>query len=847
MERRLDEEIQFHVDMQTEKNVRLGMSPAEARTAALRSFGGRDRWVEATRDEYRSRPLEDFAKDLRHAVRALRRNPVFGTVAVLTLAIGIGATTAIFGVVDAYLLRPLPFRDSERLVVLFDKQAEGPTPASLPEFDDWRRGSRTLSPMAASFQRSVTFRGATDADRVRAAMVSVEYFELLGVRPIVGRTFLPAEHAEGAPAVAVVSRGFWQQQLGGRRDAIGQAIVLDERPYTLVGVIPGALDLGAQRTAVWVPLERNTVWRNRGTHYLTVLGRLREGTTFAAAQTDLAGLAKRLEEVHHSGHGIAASSLREERVGGGRQPLLVLLAAVSFVLLIAMANVAGLLQARATARAHELAIRRALGAGRGRLVRQALTEALLLAFLGGGAGVAVAHLGTRFLVSQWPTDAPLPVGVGVDARVLVFVLCLSGLAAIVAGVAPGVPGARATLGERNAAGAGGRRGVRRVLIAGEVALTMVLLVGAGLTMRSLDRLLRTNLGFDPESVLTFKVSLPSARYEEDGKQRNFFGALMERVEAHPGVTAAGAVLNLPLSGGSMNGDFTIEGRPRFRPADAPAAEKHIVTPGYFAAMRIRLVRGRSFTAQDREGSRQVAIVNESMARRFWPGGSPIGQRIQILGDSTDWQEIVGVVADVRHEALDRGAGLETYVPFAQFPAAGMTLVIRSTLPAATLTSAVRADVRALDPMIPVFSIKPLTQVVAESARGRRTPAALLGIFAGIALLLAAVGLYGLLAFSVSQRAHEMGVRMAVGAERGAVVRLVLGEGLRLVGAGALIGAVLALALGRVLAALLYETSPVDPATFAVAAAVLAGTAVVACWAPAQRAARVDPVRALRGE
>jgi putative ABC transport system permease protein len=847
MEQRLDDEIRFHVDMQTGKNLRAGMAPDEARAAALRSFGGRDRWTEAARDEYRSRPLEDFVKDLRHAARSLRRNPVFGTVTVLTLAIGIGATTAIFSAVDAYLLRPLPFPQSERLVVLWDTQGETSAPASLPEFDDWRLGSRTVAPMAAFFQRAVTIRGTTDAERVRAALISADYFDLLGVKPIVGRVFLPAEHAEGAPPVAVVSRGFWEQQLGGRRDALGQTITFDERAYTLVGVIAGALEMGAQRTAIWVPLERNTIWRNRGTHYLTVVGRLREPMTLAAVRSDLAALAKRLDETHRSGHGATASSLREEVVGGGRQPLLVLLAAVGFVLLIAMANVAGLLQARAAARAHEIAVRRALGAGRGRLFRQSLTEAVLLAALGGTAGIGIAVLGTRFLVAQWPTDAPQLTGVGVDLRVLAFVIGVSALAAIVAAIAPGLPGTRATLGERSASSAGGRRGVRSILVAGEVALTMVLLVGAGLTMRSLDRLLQTNVGFDPESVLTLRVALPATRYEEDAKQRAFFDALLERVGSHPGVTAAGAVLNLPLNGGSMNGDFGIEGRPEFRPGDAPTAEKHLVTPDYFRAMRIRLVRGRLFTAQDREGSRQVAIINESMARRFWPNADPIGERMRILGDSTDWQEIVGIVADVRHQALDRGVGLETYVPFAQFPSEGMTLVVRSTLPTSTLTVAVRNDVRAIDASIPVFAIKWLDEVVAESARARRTPAALLGLFAVIALLLAAVGLYGLLAFSVSQRAHEMGVRMAVGAERRDVIRLVLGEGMRLVGAGAVIGTLLAMALGRVVAALLYETSPFDVASFGVAALVLIGTAALACWAPAHRAAGVDPVRVMRGQ
>jgi putative ABC transport system permease protein len=428
------------------------------------------------------------------------------------------------------------------------------------------------------------------------------------------------------------------------------------------------------------------------------------------------------------------------------------------------------------------------------------------------------------------------------------VLGVSTFAALVAAVAPGLPSARTpTLGERSAASAGGRGGVRRLLVVGEVALTMMLLVGAGLTIRSLDRLLRTDVGFDPESVLTLKVALPPARYGEADKQRTFYGTLIDRVESHPGVASVGAVLNLPLGGGSMNGDFTIEGRPPFPRGSEPNAEKHIVTPGYFRTMRIRLVRGRTFTSTDREGARQVAVINEAMAKRFWPGADPIGQRIRILGDSTAWQEIVGVVANIRDEALDRGAGLQTYVPFAQFPSSGMTLVVRSALPVDVLASAVRGAARTLDPMIPIYGIKPLEQVVTEAARQRRAPATLLGLFAGMALLLAAVGLYGLLAFSVSQRSHEMGVRMAVGADRRDVVRLVLGEGMRLVGIGAAVGVALALALGRVLAALLYETSPIDPPTFAVAAAVLAATAVVACWAPAHRAARVDPVRVMRGD
>ncbi|MFN2567457.1 MAG: ADOP family duplicated permease [Gemmatimonadaceae bacterium] len=850
MEQRLDEEIQFHVDMQTEKNLRLGMSPADARAAALRSFGGRDRWTEEARDEYRSRPLEDFGKDVRYAARSLRRYPLFASVVVLTLAVGIGSTSTIFSVVDAYLFRPLPFRDGERLVVLFDTQAfDERTSVSLVEFDDWRRSTRAVAQLAASFHRGMNYRGAEGAERVRVGQVTAEYFNLLGVKPVLGRGFAASEHAEGAPPVVVVSRAFWQQQLGGRPDVVGRPVVLDEQSYTVVGVVDEGLELAAERTVAWVPLERNTRWRNRGTHYLTVLGRLREGVTLDAARRDLPALAKRLrDEERRTEHGIAVTSLREHIVGSSRRSMLVMLAAVGFVLLIALANVAGLLQARAATRAHELAIRRALGAGRFRLFRQTLTEALVLAALGGAAGVLLAYGGVRLLNTRWLSSGARPVEVGVDLRVLGFALGVSVLAAVAAAVAPSAAGVyRATLRERGPAVTGSRRAVRRLLVAGEVALTMVLLVGAGLTIRSLDRLLRADFGFNPESVLTAKISLPGSRYGEDAKQRAFFGALLDRLEANPDVRAAGAVMNLPLSGGSMNGDFAIDGRPPFRAADAPAAEKHVVTPGYFRAMRIRLVRGRLFTERDRENAREVAVINEGMAKQFWPNADPIGQRIRVFGDSTTWQEIVGVVGDVRHDAVDRSATFATYVPFAQRTSPSMTLVVLSAGPTASLVAAVRDYVRALDAQLPVYGIKPLEQVVAESARSRRTPATLLGFFAGLALLLAAVGLYGLLAFSVSQRAHEMGVRMAVGADRRDVVRLVLGEGMRLVAVGGLLGVALALAVGRVLAALLYEISPLDPPTFALSAVVLAGTAAVACWAPAHRAARVDPVRVMRGE
>jgi putative ABC transport system permease protein len=835
--------------MQTEKNVRLGMSVADARAAALRSFGGRAQWTEATRDEYRSRPLEDFVTDLRQAARSLRRYPMFAAVVVFTLAIGIGTTTTIFSVVDAFLFRPLPFRDQERLVMLHDTQAfDEPSRVSLPEFDDWRRGLHTVSPLAASFHRGMNYRGAAGAERIRVGYISASYLDLLGVKPRLGRAFAPTEHAEGSPPVVIVSRAFWLQQLGARPDVVGRQLTLDDQTFTVVGVIDGALELGPEPAAGWIPLERNAIWRARGTHYLTVLGRLRDGITLDAARRDLAAAAKRFRDERRTEHGIAVTALRDQIVGRARPQLLVLLAAVGFVLLIALANVAGLLQARAATRVHEFAVRRALGAGRSRLFRQTLTEALVLATLGGVMGIALALAGLRVLETQLLSTAPGSVDVAVNLRVLGFALAISILAAVAAAIAPGLPGLQpVTLRERGTAVGTGRRSVRRLLVALEVALTMVLLVGAGLTMRSLDRLMSTDFGFDPESVLTLKISLPSSRYGEDAQQRAFFDVLLERIRAHPSVHAAGAVMNLPLSGGSMNGDLAIDGLPPFRATDAPSAEKHIVTTGYFQAMRIPLLRGRLFTTEDRDETRDVTIINEAMAKRFWPGKDPIGQRIRAFGDSTMSQEIVGVVGSVRHEAIDRGAGLETYVPHTQYSSGSMTLVIRSGAPATALGATVREHVRTLDPQLPIYAMKPLRDVVSGSAQGRRAPATLLGFFAVTALVLAAVGLYGLLAFSVSQRAHEMGVRMAVGAERRDVIRLVLGEGMRLVGAGALIGAVLAVALGRVVAALLYETSPLDIGAFAVAALVLTTTAAVACWAPAHRAAGVDPVRVMRGD
>jgi putative ABC transport system permease protein len=839
---RYENEAQFHIDMLADKLMREGMSGEDARRAALVSFGGRARHKEAARDEYRSRFVDDLRRDLLAGLRMLRRHPTFSIATVATMAIGIAATSSVFSVADAFLLRPLPFRDADRIVMLGDVQgSETWLPASYPEFLDWRSQSREASAVVAHVTGGMTYVSAEAVERLRMGRVSEGYFELLGRAPLVGRTFAKEDHADNAARVAVASRAFWRARFGERPDIVGTQVTINRQSYTIVGVVESGLELGTDPTQLWIPLEPQAPWKDRGAHYLGVLARMRDGATLQSLDLELDAIAKRAREANNTTHDVVAGGLRERIVGDARKPLLLLAASVGFLLLIALANVAGLLQARTASRATELAVRQALGAGHLRLVQQIVTESVMLALIGGAVGVALGAVVVRAFIWLWPTTMPRPVDVTIDGRVTVVAIGLALLGAILAAALTSIVRHGGSLTDRGTGGHFVSQRIRKTLVALEVAITVVLLVGAGLTARSLERILATNTGLRTDRVLTARLVLGRQAPE----QRAFFGPLLERVRALPGVEEAGAITNLPLTGGGMSGDFGIEGRD-FRPGEAPIAEKAIVMPGYFASMGIRLVRGRLFDSRDAAGTPEVALINETTARKLWPGADPIGQKIQVMGDSTHWQEIVGIVADTKVYTLEEQPGMITYVPFDQWPAGGLGLTIRTATPE-PVAAALRNIVRELDPTLPVTSILPYERIIFRVSHGRRVPAVFLVSFAGIALLLAAVGLYGLLAYAVQQRRREMGVRMAVGAQRGAVLRLVLGEGITVAALGALLGLLAAFALARTIATLLYGVAATEPWIYAGAGLVSLLVAALASAIPARRASRVDPATALRSD
>jgi putative ABC transport system permease protein len=802
--------------------------------------------------------MAGFLNDLRIALRTIGKRPGFVLVIVLTLALGIGANTAIFGVVNAYLLRPLPFPDAGRLVALEDRQPPADlTPASFPEFEDWRKGNQVFDFVAGRFVHSLNLIGRHDPVRVRAALVSQDFFPMLRVHPVLGRTFTAAEHKTGAAAVAVISTELWQHEFGGDPHAIGQSITLDRTPYTVIGIVgERQLRFGSPKvTDLWIPLERDVPWRQRGVHFLTVIARLKPGVTLDRAAQSLKVLAAQLDAQYKTGHSIVASPLQANLFGETRASLLILLGAAGLLLVIACVNVANILLARATARGKEFALRAALGAGRWRLIRQTLAESFLLTGAGAAAGYLLALWGSALIEKSWPSSMARPASFDADWRVFAFLLGVTIASAILFGLAPALQVSPSSLQEflkdgwNQTSGAGSRNGLRSGLAAGEVAVASVLLIGAGLLIESLWRVMQVDPGFHAENVLTMSISLPSAKYREDPQLIGFYDGLIGRLRNLPQTVAAGAIVNLPLGDGGMNGDFAIEGV-TFPPNQEPIAEKYIVTPGYFRAMGVRLLRGRFFTEQDGRGGADVIIIGESVARKFWPNQSPLGKRVNIQfghSDRKGWQEVVGVVPDVKRDGLDMAAGFELYIPFTQAPTNGMTLVIRSTGDPATLAAAARAQVLAIDREQPVYGVQTMQQVVADSLSGRRMSTGLLAAFAGLAVLLALIGIYGVVSYWVSQRTREMGIRAALGADPGHIVRLVLARGLIVTGAGIVVGLLSSLALSRLLASLLFEVKPHDLRTMAAVPLVLGVVALTACLIPARRAARVDPMVALRSE
>jgi predicted permease len=810
--------------------------------------------------------MGDFLQDARYGVRALLKAPGFTLVAVLTLALGIGANTAIFSVVSGVVLRPLDYLEPERLMWFWDKQPDlDQAPLSAPDYLDFQAQNKSFENIAGVRPLNFNLTGQGDPERVRGVVVTANFFEMLHVTPALGRAFRPEEGLAGAPRVAVISHGFWQQRFGGDANIVGRSITLNEEPVTIIGVAPKGFGFISD-AMFWLNPKRIVpeVFSNfqrdhltmRGMHYLLVLGRLKPGATLAQAQADIETIMARGQQDFpvEARHFMRLTPLHEVLVGDVRPTMMALAVAVGFVLLIACANVANLLLARATARQREIAIRRALGAGRWRIVRQLLTESLLLAIAGGGLGLLIAFWGVDLIVTASPPDLPRVSAIRVDRIVLAFTAGISILAGLLFGFAPAFSASRGGLNEvlkeggRGGSGGAQRSPLRSLLVVGEVALSLVLLTGAGLLLRSMARLLEVKPGFRAENLVTMWVSFASSKYSKAGATEAFARDLLPRLESLPGVEGVTMTNDLPLEGQDTTSYPRLEGRAEGQ-EERTLVGMHAVTPGYFRTMGVPLLRGRDFDARDASNAPPVVIINDAAAKKFWPGQDPIGKRVGLFGSGPNapMSEIVGVVGDVKHNGLSAPLSYEAYAPFAQNPWAYLSIVVRTKADPGAMVAAVRKEVRAIDAEQPVYAVRTMDAVMGETLAQRRATLALAGVFAALALVLAAVGIYGVMSYAVSQRGHEIGIRIALGAQRRDIFRLIVGRGMLLIGAGVALGLVGAFGVTRFLRTLLFGVQPHDPLTFAAVAALLVGVALLACWLPARRATKVDPLVALRYE
>lgn len=804
--------------------------------------------------------MHNLLQDLRYAFRTLLKNAGFALIAIVTLALGIGANTAIFSVVNAVLLRPLQYPDPEQLVLVTDTQPpSNETPADYAEYLDWREQAQIFQHLAAYFNTTLTLTGMGDPQQLWGARISANTLPALGVNPILGRGFRQEEEARTSERVALISYGFWQRQFAGDPKVVGQSITLGAKPFTVIGVLPSTfralnpvdIQIGQERD-VWIPLRLDAETAPRGLHFLTVFGRLRPGVSVEQANAAMAGVNANLQREHSINHGARLMSLQKAIVPANmRTSLFLLLGAVGFVLLIACGNVANLLLARSTARQKEIAIRLALGASRARLIRLLLTESLLLALLSGVAGLLISLWGVSVFVTAARALVPRLDEVGLDLRVLLFTLGVSLMTGLLFGLAPAWRASKSemheTLKEGGRTGVGvGQQRLRGLLVVAEVALSLVLLIGAGLLVKSFVHMLTADSGFDVEQVLTANLTLSSVKYAEPQQQALFFQQFLESVKTVPGVEAAAIVNNAPLAGGGTNGGIIIEGRPDV-PHERPIAEKSIISPEFFSVMRTPLMRGRVFTEQDNMSAAPVAIINESLARLYFAGEDPIGRRIDFNWETKGMQEIVGIVRDVKQYGLDLPTAPTIYVPYLQRSDAGMTVLVRSSLDPAGLVGAMRRQLLALDKDLPLAQVRTMQQVVAESTAQRRVMVMVSALFGVLALLLAALGLYGVMAYTVTLRTREIGVRMALGAQRGDVLRLVISNGMALALIGIAVGLAGAFALTRLMVSLLFQVTPTDATTFTAVPALLIVVALLACCIPARRATKVDPLVALRYE
>jgi len=862
--REIEEETQFHIDMHTAENIGRGMPTEEARLDAARRFGNLARVKEMGYEVRGGNWLETLWLDLRYGARMLLKNPGFTLIAVTTLALGIGANTAIFSVVNGVLLKSAPYHEPDRIVLAWGdvpSRDEHRTQVSATDVADWRRLNTVFEEIATFSNWGAALSGAGDPERISGIQVGDGYFTVMGGQPLLGRVFTPEEQVDGQDLVIVLSYGLWQSRFGGAHDVIGKKVYLNRRAYTIVGVMSENFhhlpaNLVERPAQFYRPVAEAYNEDDRGSRHLRAIARLKTNVSLEQAQSEMSRIAQRLADEHpryNTGYSVHLVTITEDTVGGIRLALILLLLAVLVVLLIACANAGNLLLARATTRQREIVIRAALGAARGRLIRQLLTESLLIALLGGALGLMLALWGTELITSLGREFIPSMSRVEIELPVLLFTLAVSVGAGILFGLAPAVKLSHPDLNEglkeggRVAGGDPGQRRLRNGLIISQVAMAVVLLVSAGLLIRSIIHLHRASPGFNTGNLLTMNVWLPLSKYPDAPKWVAFYDQISQRIQKLPGVQSTGLTSVLPISRNFDRRSFQVESHP-VPPGQEADADTYIVTPGYLRTMQIPLRIGRELTAQDLADVEPVALISETFARRYWPGEAPLGKRIKFPGSAArpqPWRTIVGVVSDVKQYGVDKESTMQLYIPQAQFPVSFLTLAVRTTGDPVQTVNAVRNEIRGVDSDQAVFEVSTMEGLLAQAIAKRRFVMLLLAMFAALALILAAIGIYGVMAYSVAQRTQEIGVRMALGAQARDVLKLVVGQGLRLVLIGVGIGLIAAFGLTRLMATLLFGVEASDPLTFVSIAALLVVVALLACWLPARRATKIDPLLALR--
>ncbi|HEX6964646.1 MAG TPA: ABC transporter permease [Gemmatimonadaceae bacterium] len=863
VERELDDELRFHLGREAEKYIARGVPSDEALRRARLAFGGLDRFKEESRDARGTRLLEDVMSDVSFTVRTLVKRPGFTLVAVLTLMLGIGANTAIFSVVSAVLLRPLPYPAADRLAVLWGTRGtEKRLLAAVPDVGEWRARNHTFEDIGIVRTQSVNLTGVEHPDRLIGNFVTASTLRILGARTVFGRTFVPSETAEGTGReVAVLSNAAWRTRFGSDPHILGRTLVLNGRPHVVIGVMAPEFHDPFGPNDVWLPVTSapDTSLLTRTNPWVWAIGRLKPGVSFADAQRDLSSVAAQLAAEYpttNAGAGAEVLSLRDSLTGSVRPILLLVLAFVGVVLLIACVNVANLQLARAASRTRELSLRAALGAGRSRLVWQLLTESIVLSILGGVAGVVSAYWVIQLLATalsnRLPVDLTLFGTIGLEPRVLIFTATITVAAGLLFGAIPAFRVAHAdpndALKERpGESGRGRLLGAQHAFVVAELALSIVLLAGAGLLVRSMLALQQVDPGFDARHVLTAEFRLPSVKYGTPEQVTQFMDRALAEVRAVPGVRSAALVQAVPLSGNWAQQSYAPDDHPELRSATAPVTQLNVVSDGFFRTMKIPLLRGRDFGARDRADAQRVAIVNEELARRTWPGESPLGKRLKLIGPPDVWVTVVGVAGDVKQFTLGEPTAPQLYEPIAQMPGIFSSVVARTQDDPMTMANAVRNAIWSVDADQPVWKLRSLESLITRDVAGPRFTTLLVAAFALLALVLATVGVYGAMSFAVAQRTREVGIRMALGARHAEVMRMMLGRGMRVVGIALLVGIPASLGVAYLLRSRLFGVTAADPVTFVVVPVVLAAVAMVACWVPARRAARVDPMVALRGE